>query len=280
MNNYKKAFWAISVVVLSTISSFATVTLNVHNCTGSPDVFLYLNTPADKVTGLNSIDGNFKAQTYEYPFKKDGKDGSGTYTIRFDTINSGNLNFGILGNDHIPVIPKGENHHPLIGATSDAYTGFIEFSYIKPAIGKGNVYWDLSNVDQVGMLCGMQSNDNRFTTAGYKFDGANFVSGLTSALSKKSVNTRSVEKKCGPGGKYTKILGPTLTPKAYSTMYANYLSELKNAGAGVILDSDSLPNPTKPYKDWKENNWDSSKFTGEFLESPMLIPILKLNEKA
>ena len=90
------------LLIIGTTTCFAKITINVHNQTGEKDVFLYLDSTdtADvKLTGLSDQNIN---KDYIYPFKKGDK----KYTFSFDTVNSGNLLFGLLGPKSINTVKK------------------------------------------------------------------------------------------------------------------------------------------------------------------------------
>lgn len=247
------------IFIFLTFECFARITINIHNETGDSRAFLYLNTPAGSVKGLSGSDQDFNAQIYKQPFLN----GNNEYQISFDSIDSGNLNFGLLG-------PESEasdafRNNKSISTTSDAYTGFIEFSYLPPGNGdKGKVYWDLSNVDQLGMLCGLKSNDPGLIKAGYNKDGNSFTKALLDKLAEEEVDVKSIAVNCGPDLKYIKLLGPTIRPEAYSEMYNRYLDNLTAGEVNVTLWSDALPVAGSSYRSWKDNDWQSSEFTGHF----------------
>ena len=133
-------------------------------------------------------------------------------------------------------------------------------------------YWDLTNVDGIGMLCGMTSNDPGLTKCGYKQPQTQFSS---SALSASGLTTSSTAwKGCGPkegkSYKYHKLLGPTLCPDQYSSKYTDYLNLLKTNGVKITLYSDD----TTKDPDHSGPGLKSSSFTGQF-SNPKTIDNVK-----
>ncbi|QSH41913.1 hypothetical protein P0136_05575 [Lentisphaerota bacterium ZTH] len=246
-------------LVFLSFGCLARITINVHNKTGNQGAFIYLDTSPGSVVGLKGSDQNFQAQQYKQPFL----DGNDEYQISFDSIENGKLQFGLLG----PVSGKSEDFKDNLPLSpeSDAYTGLLEFTYIPPANGeKGEVYWNLNNLEQVGMLCGLTSDDPGMKKTGYGRDGNAFLQGLIKELSARSADIESVVVRCGPKLKYKKILGPTVLPEAYSKMYAQYLNDLTVNRVSITLDTETLPVAGSGYKSWMRYDWLSSEFTGHF----------------
>ncbi|MEK6260351.1 MAG: hypothetical protein AABP62_17165 [Planctomycetota bacterium] len=224
----------LSMVLLAGQAVFADITLVIHNDTAEPEVWLYMNCASS--TGLTNIVN----QKYAQPWKAIKPADMKPLTVTFKNIDSGNLSFGLMGPGSQGYL---DSMQPLfnkpISPKSDAFFGFIEFTYLKTDT---QATWDLSNVDSVGMLCGMTCPE----FSGGKCCGYNTTSQtdfVTNILKASSLDDKSsAYMKCGPKLAYGKVLSPTLAPQAYHGVMARYLAQLEAKGINVVLSSDPLQN--------------------------------------
>jgi len=232
---------------------FATITVNVYNKTGDK-VYLYLDNHS--VTNLSNdlIDKKFYGvSTSDKPF-----------TFSMSAIDSGNLLFVIP--DETSTIHTGTTTKPT--STGKSIDGFIEFSYI-PGPG-AMTYWDVSNVDNLGLLCGIQltdlSRDNNIQKFGYNKPQTDFLSELltaTNLTTSSSAYTQTVSRDTPPKIYYS-LKGPTICPDAYESFYTPYLTNLENARTPVTFTTDDLSANTVFIPDSHKTKWVATEFTGHF----------------
>ena len=224
----------VSMVLLAGQAVFGDITLVIHNDVGDPDVWLYMNCAAS--TDLK----NLVNQQYKQPWKNIKPADMKPHTVTFTNINSGNLSFGLMGPGSQGYLDSTQAlFNKPVSPQSDSFFGFIEFTYLSTDT---QATWDLSNVDAVGMLCGLTCPE----FSGGKCCGYNTTSQtefVTNILKASGLDDNSpAYKKCGPKLEYGKVLSPTLAPQAYNNVMAKYLAQLEAMGINVVLSSDPLQN--------------------------------------
>ncbi|HBM16339.1 MAG TPA: hypothetical protein DD381_08380, partial [Lentisphaeria bacterium] len=233
----------------------ADINVNLHNDTGQ-DVYAYLDyqPPTTIITKNLLIDGKFhkimKGETYKFVTSY---------------INSGNLFFAIPGSESKSFIYEGGKTQPP--ANGDAFSGFIEFSYVQGS----PVYWDASNVDSVGMLYGVQLTDldqDYSPKFGYKYPQADFINNLieycqfTQSEQKDAYKSFTIDRQ-----KFSKLLGSTVCPQAYSSKYSEYLKALRENIIEVTFYSDDMSNDKVHIKNNPYILWPNTAFNGSFYDA-------------
>ncbi|HBM15812.1 MAG TPA: hypothetical protein DD381_05655 [Lentisphaeria bacterium] len=235
------------------------IRVNVYNHTND-EVYIYLdNTTVTDLTDT-SIDKKFLGLD---PNKYNGKK---PYSFSCSAIDSGNLLFVIP--DVTSNIVTGSTIKP--SATGNSISGFIEFSYISTAKGQQTVYWDVSNVDNVGLLCGVklkdEGNKNQVQTFGYNASQCEFLGHLIKAckLNGRSAAYGTCHSKKTPPLIYHFLRGPTICPESYDKMYQEYLDKLIDSGTMVTFTTDDLSTNKSYIPDSHGTKWIPTKFIGNF----------------
>jgi len=233
-------------------SLFASITVNVHNETGDK-VYLYLDNHSVTNLSTNLINKKFY-----------GVSADKSFTFSMSAIDSGNLLFVIP--DETSTIHTGTTTKPI--STGNSIDGFIEFSYI-PGPG-AMTYWDVSNVDNLGLLCGVKltdvGRDNYVQKFGYNKPQKDFLAGLLKAtgITTSSPAYTKTESRDTPPKVYYSLKGPTISPDEYYALYTPYLTNLENARTLVTFTTDDLTTNTVFIPDSHGTKWVATEFTGHF----------------
>jgi hypothetical protein len=217
------------------------VTVNIHNDIRNKDLWLYLQYTADG----NSINVNpdLPNGQYKQPWQSEALALNQPFKFTFQNINGGKLYFGLMGPNSVQFF----SNNAAPPSNSDAFFGFIEFAFLTTDT---HVTWDISNVDQLAMLCGLQCNNNgpppagspTFTKCGYNTVGQPLLlAGLLKACNlPANTNTNSAYLACGPSLQYRKLASPSIITAPYQSIMDNYLTQLANNGVKVTFVSDDL----------------------------------------
>ncbi|MEL7114594.1 MAG: hypothetical protein AAGP08_03230 [Pseudomonadota bacterium] len=234
-----------------------TLTIKNHwTGTGAPKMYLWLEY---KATGSSNVKLDGADMTPEAYHEMT----SDQATLTWDTINAGNLSF-VTFKDDTPTKGKWS----INDATS--FGGFIEFT--KQASDTA-IWADLSNVDGVGLLCGLDGlPSDEGGKAGFKYDQSTFVTNLLGEFSAlPAAATVAVEIS---GQSYKKVIAPGKSPAddpdPWNAVLGTYYQEIIGADREIDLVIPNFDNGTWTGKQYKEGK----TFTGIGLDDvPMAIKI-------
>lgn len=230
------------------------VTLNIYNDIGNKDLWLYLQYANNsQAVNVSSALPNGK---YVQPWQSGQLPLNSPLTFTFSNIDGGKLYFGLMG----PNSKQFLTNNAAPPTNSDAFFGFVEFAYLKT---DPHVTWDISNVDQLAMLCGMKCSDPSpptnpaFTKCGYAaLSQPLMLQGLLQACNlPANTSTNVAYLQCGPSLQYRKLASPSIAPAAYQKIMNDYLAQLAQNTVTVKLFSDDLRSIGGPA---------SVTFTGKF----------------
>jgi len=221
--------------------------INIYNKTGNKDLYLFLDYDSSGTTGM-TVDN----MTYIQPWKGDDLNTlalSDPFPLSFDYLNSGTFWYIVANETGADTIKN--NPHTAMGTADPNWVGgFFELSLIAPTEAQkksGNVpipFLDVTNVDQVGLFCGMTFSEVGAKTqgkCGYGKTADDMISGLITACNLGSDTTAKVSITGTDGKTYEKLWGPTVPgiQEQYNKIYAEYISEINSNGTILNIDSDS-----------------------------------------
>lgn len=230
------------------------VTLNIYNDIGNKDLWLYLQyANNNQAVNVSNVLPNGK---YVQPWQSGQLPLTSPLTFTFSNIDGGKLYFGLMGPNSLQYL----SNNAAPPTNSDAFFGFIEFAYLTT---DPYVTWDVSNVDQLAMLCGMKCADRSpptnpaFTKCGYAaLSQPLMLQGLLQACNlPANPTTNPAFLQCGPSLQYRKLASPSIAPSAYQKIMDDYLAQLALNTVTVKLLSDDLQSIGGP---------PSVTFTGKF----------------
>lgn len=208
------------------------MTINFHNTLGSPDLYLFFNyLDNDTTSGVT----NFANLTYYQPWQDGTLALDEPYICSFDWINSGTFWYLITNKTGAQTI---QNYPNTSMGTADPnwVGGFFELTSLK---ADNEVYFDITNVDQVGLMCGIKFSDGG--KCGYGQEAAEFISGLVNACSLPTGTNAVVSVNGTDGTTYNKLWGPTVpnVTSQYSQACETYLAAIQANNTGITIASDS-----------------------------------------
>lgn len=177
--------------------------LTIHNMwTGddAPQMYLWLEFKSDKSSGV-LLDGVAPATETYIEMTSD------TATLTWDTVNAGNLSFVTFKDNK--VVTDDDGNDVKWSINDDAtLAGFIEFTQIADDTGTiGTIWADLSNVDGVGLLCGLSGlPESEGATAGFKDMQTTFVGDLEAKFPTLPDSAKPTVEIAGTT--YTKVIAP------------------------------------------------------------------------
>ena len=247
------------------------MTINIYNKLENKDLYLFFDYAEENTSGVKG----FGKMQYLQPWHDGTLPLSSPYTCSFDWINSGTFWFMVTNAAGAETIATHSNI-PMGTADKNWVGGFFELTSLE--IDK-QAYFDITNVDQVGLLCGIKFSDGK--KCGYALPANDFISGLEKACSLGTTVdvTRKVQLHLsspakitinGTDGKpYAKLWGPTVpeVTSEYNELYIDYLSALAKNGTQVTIAADGTINDTAH----SGTKLPEIKFTGAFGE-PDSIP--------
>ncbi len=175
---------------------------------------------------------------------------SQTWTLMIHNVNSGNLRFG---HDPDNLVQNGvETGYEVL------FDGFVEFTVLT---GDPAGWWNLSNVDWIGMLCGLRctrggKDPGTNWSLGYGRKASELIDMISQQYEFTPAETAQVMKPFPAG---TKLMAPTKYPNTYSgsaggqRSVATYFNRLVSNQVPAILvadrkNADGNPAPNPP--DW------------------------------
>ena len=243
--------------------------LTIHNAwtgNGAPQMYLWLEYKSD---GSSRVQLDGVAQKPDQYIKMTGA----SATLTWDTINAGNLSFVTFKDNKLPTDQNGK--HVKWAVNDDvSLGGFIEFTQIIDSTtgDRGTIWADLSNVDGVGLLCGLSGlPESEGSKAGYKEDQQSFVSNLLAEFPTLPADARpSVEIS---GKTYQKVIAPGKSAgdqDPWDAIIGAYYKNIIGKNRNISL---TIPN-------YDNGNWtgkqyaNGQKFTGQgFDDIPMAVHI-------
>lgn len=237
------------------------MTINFYNNLGNKDLYLFFDYADNKKTV--GVEG-FEDLQYLQPWRDGKLPLSSPYTCRFEWIDSGTFWFMVTNEEGAKTISSHPN--TAMGLEDKNWVGgFFELTSLEPA---KKAYLDITNVDQVGLLCGIKFGKGE--KCGYALPANDFISGLEKICGLEADTPAKVEITATDGKTYTKLWGPTVSKKItseYNKLYIDYLSALANNGTQVTITADNTLNDTAH----SGTKLPAIKFTGAFGE-PDSIP--------
>ena len=220
------------------------MTINFYNKTGNTDLYLFFDYTAAGTT--NAV--NMPNMTYIQPWKPSNNNNetatlalTDPYTCSFDYLNSGT--FWYLVTNEIGAKTIKDNPGVAMGTADPNWVGgFAELSYLS---GTTESYFDVTNVDQVGLMCGVEflesTGNPTGKTCGYGHTANDFIEGLAKACNLPSGTSAKVSITNKQGNSYTKLWGPTVpqVTSQYNKTYDDYINKLTSNGTSITIQSDS-----------------------------------------
>lgn len=239
------------------------VTLDIYNDIGDKNLWIYLQyANNNQAVNVSNVLPNGK---YVQPWLSGQLPLTSPLSFTFSHIDGGKLYFGLMG----PNSQQFLTNNAAPPTNSDAFFGFVEFAYLTT---DPYVTWDVSNVDQLAMLCGIKCTDPSpptnppFTKCGYAaLSQPLMLQGLLQACNlPANTTTNSAYLQCGPSLQYRKLASPSIAPAAYQKIMNDYLAQLALNTVSLKLQSDDLQGSGGP---------PSVTFTGKF-QAPRINPVI------
>jgi hypothetical protein len=234
--------------------------INIYNKTGNKDLYLFLDYAESGTTNM-TVDN----MTYIQPWKGDNLntlDLKDPFPLSFDYLNSGT--FWYIITDEAGAATIKEKPHTAMGTGVPNWVGgFFELSYVE---GATEAYFDVTNVDQVGLFCGVNFLDEKGVAtghAGYGKTADDMIAGLITAC-KLSADTSAKYTINGTDGKtYTNLLGPTQpsVSSQYNAGYKDYINAIAANSTKITINSDSTISNTVTHGGTQLKSFE---FTGYF----------------
>lgn len=207
------------------------MTINFHNKTGSKDLYLFFDYADSHTSGVSG----FSNMSYLQPWASGTLALDKPYTCSFDWINSGTFWFLMTNETGAKTISSYPN--TAMGTADPNWVGgFFELTSLK---ADNYAYFDVTNVDQVGLVCGVEFSDG--THCGYGKTANELISGLISACGLKADTSAKVSITGSDGNTYKKLWGPTVgsVSSQYSSAYDAYIKAIKDNVTKLTINSDS-----------------------------------------
>jgi hypothetical protein len=247
--------------------------INIYNKTGNKDLYLffdYATSGSTKVTGFSNL-------TYIQPWASGKKKLTEPHECSFEYLNSGTFWYIITNETGASTI---KNNPSIAMGTADPnwVGGFFELSRIAPTPEQKKEkitpipYLDVTNVDQIGLFCGMEFpeiNAVNLGRCGYGKTADGMISGIINACNLGDDTSAKVTIKGTDGKTYSKLWGPTVANVAdqYNKIYAEYIKEI-NAN-GTVLNILSDVTKGSPHAG---TQLEAFSFKGEFGEPSFDLP--------
>jgi hypothetical protein len=204
----------------------------------APQMYLYLDPKEPDSTNIK-LDGK------PVPNKKYIKLNTNRVTLTWDIMSSGNVSFVVFDKDAIP-------SNGAKWAMEDTYSlgGFIEFSQLPK--DKDKITCDLSNVDGVGLLCGLSGlPSSEGEKAGYNSQQTDFIKSLKAKF--PSLPASGAPTAIINGKPYTKIIAPGKSSGAdpWSSIVGDYYGKIIDTDRKITL---TITNPDN-------GNWTGTQVT-------------------
>lgn len=243
------------------------MTINFYNKTGNEDLYLFFNYADDSKT--SGVKG-FSNLTYLQPWAVAAKGKSNplaltdAYICSFDTLNSGTFWYIVTNKTGSETIKA--NPGTAMGSEDPNWVGgFFELTYLS---ADPVTYFDVTNVDQVGLLCGVDFLDSSGTKTGhcgYGETANDLIAGLETACD-LSATTKAKKTITGTGANkdtYTTLWGPTvpIVSSEYNAAYDSYIAAIAKNKTKMTINSDSTKSNVVTHGG---TQLDSFKFTGYF----------------
>ncbi|MFD2565768.1 hypothetical protein [Pseudotenacibaculum haliotis] len=253
------------------------MTINFYNKTGNTDLYLFFDFAPG---GATKAEG-FANMEYLQPWALPAPESEilplsldKPYTCSFEYLNSGTFWYIITNEAGAKTI---KDHPSISMGTADPnwVGGFFELTYLEGQ----DTYFDVTNVDQVGLLCGVEFLDSKGSktgTCGYGETANDMISGLISACSLATDTSAKVSLTGTDGNTYTKLWGPTVpeVTSQYKGTYDDYITKITENGTTINIQSDSTKG--SPHGG---TQLDAFNFTGKFgapdFDMPTGCPIEK-----
>lgn len=235
------------------------MTINFYNETGNTDLYLFF----DYAKGATSLGiTGFDDMSYLQPWKDGTLALDAPYTCSFDWIDSGTFWYIVTNATGAatiaanPAIPLGTADKNWVG-------GFFELTSLER---DNYVYFDITNVDAMGLACGIKFSDDEH--CGYGHSAMDMISGLETACDVPDTSAAIVKITGTDGVTYKKLWGPTVEAAGdvYTALYKTYLDKIKANGTTMTFNADSTMGSTHG-----GTQLPSFKFTGGFGQ-PATIP--------
>lgn len=205
--------------------------INFHNNLGNKDLYLFF----DYANNANTVGvQGFGKMQYLQPWRDGTLPLSSPYTCSFEWIDSGTFWFLVTNTAGAETIASHPNI-PMGTADKNWVGGFFELTSLK---ADTQAYFDITNVDQVGLLCGIKFSNGK--NCGYASPANDFISGLEKICSLEANTPAKVEINGTDGKPYTKLWGPTVpeVTSEYNKLYIDYLTALAKNTTQVTITAD------------------------------------------
>ncbi|NQY05484.1 MAG: hypothetical protein HRT68_04575 [Flavobacteriaceae bacterium] len=206
------------------------MTLKFHNQTGNKDLYLFFN----YTTTNSSGESGFSDMSYLQPWKNGNLALDEAYECSFDWINSGTFWYMITNETGAATIAAHPN--TAMGTADKNWVGgFFELTSLESA---KKAYFDITNVDQVGLFCGIKFSDGN--KCGYGKPANDFISGLETACDLGSSTSAKITITGTDGVSYSKLWGPTVpeVSSEYNGAYDEYITAITNNKTALTIVSD------------------------------------------
>jgi hypothetical protein len=232
--------------------------INIYNKTGNKDLYLffdYADTGSTGVTGFSNL-------SYIQPWTSGTKKLTEPHAMSFDYLNSGTFWYIVTNETGAQTIKN--NPSTAMGTADPNWVGgFFELSYLKDAT---EAYFDITNVDQIGLFCGvnfLDSNGLKKGQAGYGKTADKMISGLITACKLASTTKAKVSITGSDQKTYSKLLGPTVASVSdqYNAIYDEYIKAIGNNKTKMTINSDSTISTTVTHSGTQLKSFE---FTGYF----------------
>lgn len=203
-----------------------------YNDLGCKDLYLffdYVNTP-----NTSGVKG-FKNLTYYQPWKDGTLKLTDPYRCSFDWIDSGTFWYLVTNKTGANTISSHPNI-PMGTADPNWVSGFFELTSLKNV---GTAYFDITNVDQIGLFCGIKFSNGE--KCGYGRPATTFIEDVIKVCNLYSNTTAKKTITGMDGHSYTKLWGPTVPPvtSQYSNTYKSYLEAIQKNSTSMRFKADS-----------------------------------------
>ncbi len=247
-------------------------TLNIHNMWTSnnpdkpaPKMFLWLEYKE------NGTSKNIKLDGVEVPTEKYLELTKDNLALTWDVIEAGNLSFVVFNTkDGKPPLDKHGKEQKWSINDDSSLGGFIEFTQTyKKGTTEVDVIWaDLSNVDGIGLLCGLSGLPaNEGGKAGYNAMQTSFTDALITKFS--TLPTSAQHKITIKDKSYTKIVAPGKSPAnvkdPWNTVLGPYYKNIVDKDRKITL---TIPN-------YDNGNWTGEQFSNSNYKT---FPDIGINE--
>lgn len=218
--------------------------INIYNKTGNKDLYLFFDYADSGSTGITG----FSNLTYIQPWASGTKKLTEPHAMSFDYLNSGTFWYIIANETGASTITNYPN--TTMGTADPNWVGgFFELSRIAPTKEQKKEgiipmpYLDVTNVDQVGLFCGMEFPEIGATNpgrCGYGKTADGMISGIIDACNLGADTPAKITITGTDNKSYSKLWGPTVASVAseYIKIYTEYIKEIKTNGTVLNILSD------------------------------------------